>query len=318
MIPGRLHRLLAPLLTVQLAGTAAAMQFQQGTTKDGDYFISAEGEIHNGDLQQFQRALASVPAGKRLAGVLLDSPGGSLSEGARLADQIHDSGLTVLVTSHSQCASACFLMLAASPHRVAGVNALVGVHSASIEGGRETTDTMAMTLRMQRVAADYGVPPVILGKIAQTTPGHIEWLTHDDLAAMDVKFLDDASDADAPARAPTPVAVAEPGPVPGSDAGAAAAAAADGAGARRCRSRPSSRARCSAGRERRNCRCASSARPTTPIARRWSALRRLRPAASFPAARSCWKDGSTWPVAASICGRRNGFRRNRPTSPWSA
>src|SRR5580704_5576032 len=131
MIPGRLHRLLAPLLTVQLAGTAAAMQFQQGTTKDGDYFISAEGEIHDGDLRQFQRALDAVPAGKRLAGVLLDSPGGDLREGARIAEQIHDSRLMVLVTSHGTCASACFLMLAASPRRIAGVNALVGVHSAS-------------------------------------------------------------------------------------------------------------------------------------------------------------------------------------------
>jgi hypothetical protein len=203
----RVRHLLAPLLALLLAGeTAAAMQFQQGTAKDGGYFISAQGEIRAGDLLQFRRALAAVPADKRLAGVLVDSPGGDLSEGARLAELIHDSGLAVIVTSHSTCASACFLLLAASPHRFAGVDALVGVHSASVEGGTETTDTMAMTLRMQRAAADYGVPPVILGKIAETTPGHISWLTHEDLAAMGVKIVDDTTDAGARAPAPAPVA----------------------------------------------------------------------------------------------------------------
>jgi hypothetical protein len=202
----RIHYLLASLLVTDFAGgTAAAMQFQQGTAKDGTYFISAQGEIHPGDLRQFRQVLAAVPAGERLAGVLVDSPGGNLIEGEKLATQIHDSGLPVIITSASQCASACFLMLAASPRRVAGVNALVGVHSASIEG-RETTDTMAMTLLMQRVAGDYGVPPAIIGKIARTTPGRIEWLTHDDLAAMDVKIVDDATNAGAPAPAPPAVA----------------------------------------------------------------------------------------------------------------
>jgi hypothetical protein len=207
----RIRGLLASLLATYVAGgSAAAMQFQQGSAKDGATFISAEGEIHTGDAQQFQRALAAVPAGKRLAGVLVDSPGGNLIEGGKLADQIHDSGLTVIVTSHSQCASACFLLLAASPHRVAGVNALVGVHSASLEGGRETTDTMAMTLVMQRIAGDYGVPPAILGKIAQTTPGRIAWLTHEDLVAMDVKIIDDAGDAPTLAPAPAPAPAPRP------------------------------------------------------------------------------------------------------------
>ncbi len=197
----RIRHLLASLLAAcwRACGTAGAMQFQQGIAKDGATFISAEGEIHTGDAQQFQRALAAVPAGGHLAGVLVDSPGGSLSEGGKLAERIHNSGLTVIVTSHSRCASACFLLFAASPHRFAGVNALVGGHRASLEICRETKDTMALTLVMQRIAADYGVPPAIIGKIAQTTPGRIAWLTHDDLVAMNVKIIDDAGRAPAPA-----------------------------------------------------------------------------------------------------------------------
>lgn len=188
---------------------AAAMQFTLDTSKDGVVFVIARGEIHQGDLRLFRQALANVPAGARARALVVDSPGGNLIEGEKLAAQVRESDLAVIIGSDSQCASACFLLLAASAHRIAGTSALVGVHSASIDG-KETMDSMAMTLMMQRIAGSYGIPPAIIGKMAQTAPGRIEWLTHDDLTLMSVKIIDDASDAPQPEAAP----VSTPMPAP--------------------------------------------------------------------------------------------------------
>jgi hypothetical protein len=71
-----------------------------------------------------------------------------------------------------------------------------------------------MTTLMARDAADLGVPPAIIGKMVQTTPGRIEWLTRSDLVSMNVTVFDgDAPDTGtAPVRPATPVQA--PPPVP--------------------------------------------------------------------------------------------------------
>jgi hypothetical protein len=187
---------------IPFPGPALAMQFELDNAKDNAVVIVARGEIHQGDVRLFRQALAEVPPDRHLIGMLVDSPGGNLIEGESLAAQIRSSNVTVMIDSNSKCASACFLLFAASPHRMAGTNANIGVHSASIEG-KETTDSMAMTLQMQRVAAYYGVPPAIIGKMAQTMPRSVEWLTHDDLLSMDVQIVDDIGQAQDSAPAPT-------------------------------------------------------------------------------------------------------------------
>jgi hypothetical protein len=39
---------------------------------------------------------------------------------------------------------------------------------------------------MARDAAALGVPPEIVGKMVETKPAHMEWLTPEELATMDV------------------------------------------------------------------------------------------------------------------------------------
>ena len=105
-----------------------------------------------------------------------------------MVSAIRGAGVAVFVANGSVCASACFLLLAAAPQRFAGNEALIGVHSASVDG-EETVLSEAATTEMARAAADLGVPPVILGKMVATAPQHVAWLTHDDLAAMRVKLI---------------------------------------------------------------------------------------------------------------------------------
>jgi hypothetical protein len=189
------------------APPAHALQFVQVEASPTEILIGVRGPIVDGDVARLEQVLAAVPPLRRLLGLAVDSPGGSVVEGERLATLIRARRLPVVILSNSACVSACFLLLAASPQRMAASDAVVGVHSAS-ENGEETGASLAVTTLMARDAANLGIPPSIIGKMVRTTPGHVEWLTRADLVSMDVTIFDD----DTPAAAPLP-SPAKPLPV---------------------------------------------------------------------------------------------------------
>jgi hypothetical protein len=178
------------LLGLALPGAPArAMQFEQVQISTTEVILGGRGPIVKGDTARLEQALAGVPQAKRLLALALDSPGGLVTEGEQLAALIRTRKLPVVIPSNSQCVSACFLLLAASPHRLAASDALVGVHSAN-ENQQETDISLAVTTLMARDAAKDGIPPAIIGKMVETTPGRVEWLTHADLTSMNVSVYD--------------------------------------------------------------------------------------------------------------------------------
>jgi hypothetical protein len=168
-----------------LVRPAQAMQFEQVQISSTEVILGGRGPIVKGDTARLEQALAALPQAKRLLAVALDSPGGMVVEGEQLAALIRTRKLPVVIPSNSQCVSACFLLLAASPHRLAASDALVGVHSAN-ENQQETDVSLAVTTLMARDAAKDGIPPAIIGKMVETTPGRVEWLTQADLTSMNV------------------------------------------------------------------------------------------------------------------------------------
>jgi hypothetical protein len=172
-----------------LAGRAHAMQFGLEQVTATETFIGGRGPIVKGDTARLEQVLASVPTGRKLLALALDSPGGNVVEGEQLARLIRARGLPVVIPSNSQCVSACFLLVAASTRRFAASDALIGVHSAN-ENGNETDISLAVTTLMARTASNLGIPPAIIGKMVQTTPGRVEWLTPADLAQMNVTVFD--------------------------------------------------------------------------------------------------------------------------------
>ena len=204
----------ALLLAVSLAAIlpprpATAMQFEVVDVSATEAMIGGRGPIVRGDAARLERAFASVSTSKQLLGVALDSPGGTVMDGAELARIIRDKGLAVVVPSNSKCASACFLLLAAAPHRLAANDALIGVHGAN-DDGQDTEVAMAMTTAMARAAAELGVPTTVIGKMVATPPARIEWLTHEDLRSMGVLVY---GDEDAPTVVRNAAsAVAQPAP----------------------------------------------------------------------------------------------------------
>jgi hypothetical protein len=104
---------------------------------------------------------------------------------------------------------------------MAASDALVGVHSAN-ENQQETGTSLAVTTLMARDAAKDGIPPAIIGKMVETTPGRVEWLTHADLSSMNVAVYDGDTPtatrqtvtASVPQVAPTPSPLPPPAAPP--------------------------------------------------------------------------------------------------------
>ncbi len=155
------------------------------------------GEIVVGDFDRLVAVLDAVGSRSGLASLDVDSPGGNILEADRLATLIRRLGLAVSVADSEECASACFLLFAASRHRAAAPDARIGVHSASMFGD-ENLLTLDVTAFMAREAATFGVPPSVLGRMITTTPSDMAWLTDEELRQMDVARVDIPS----PVRAP--------------------------------------------------------------------------------------------------------------------
>ncbi len=193
---------------------AAAMQFAYGPVSGvaGGGMIFASGRVTVGDDAKLRSALGAVPAGARLVGLSLDSPGGNAEEGVLLADTVREKGLGTFVGQGAMCASACFNVFAAGSRRFASTTALIGVHGASY-GGRDDVYAQAETVRLARQLAGFGVPDVILGKMITAQPNQMWWLNRDDLETMRVEFV--------ALQATDKRATAEPAPTGSTDAAAA-------------------------------------------------------------------------------------------------
>ena len=141
------------------------------------------GRIEWGDADAFIEVVRqATTAGKHVESVQLNSPGGRLFEGARIAAVIKDGKIPTAVGRGSICASACFLAFAAGHPKFASPGAFVGVHKASDNGGRETARSGAATHSMARFARELGVPSWIIDRMVATPANQIAWLNAEDLA----------------------------------------------------------------------------------------------------------------------------------------
>lgn len=84
-----------------------------------DSTISIEGAIEEEDSKDFRELLLDDPERfLKTIKVEIDSPGGLMWEAQSMSELIADSALMVTIPEGGQCASACFLLLAAAPIRI--------------------------------------------------------------------------------------------------------------------------------------------------------------------------------------------------------
>lgn len=160
---------------------AAAAEITSSNLKDDTIEISISGNIVAGDAELLRtRIKAATDAGKLVTSVRLNSEGGSLLEGARLADVVKSTKVSTNVGQNATCASACFLIFAAGETKYAYVRARIGVHGASENGAESRKATMAMA----RIAEELDVPSSIIRRMVNTPPNDVTWLSLNDLRLM--------------------------------------------------------------------------------------------------------------------------------------
>ena len=153
--------------------------------KDGRLVITLSGELAEGDADAFKIAVKTAnDTGKLVGNVRLNSPGGNLLEGVKLAEAVRFGKMATNVGKSATCASACFLVFAAGETKFASYTAQIGVHGASDEFGAETVQSGAATVSMARVAKELGVPAGIIGRMVVTPPDQMVWLSPQDLQTM--------------------------------------------------------------------------------------------------------------------------------------
>jgi hypothetical protein len=183
----RVGAALALPLIILISSIASAATVTTSQPKNGKVVVSLSGEITEGDSDTLKESIRKANNSNLIVSLLrLDSPGGNLLEGAKLADIIRFGKIATSVVGTSKCASACFIVFAAGSEKFANYTASVGVHGASDENGQETEGSGAATVSMARIAKELGVPAGIIGKMVVTPPEQMVWLTPDELRLMGV------------------------------------------------------------------------------------------------------------------------------------
>ena len=129
--------LFAGLLVIGwIAGLSGIRDSERGTDSSGqpvyrltisNQVLIFEGQVVWPIVADFQRTLSANP---NITTILLQSPGGDVVAGRRVYDIIKQRGLTTAVTQ--DCHSACTIMLAGGPRRLATQQAQIGFHATSI------------------------------------------------------------------------------------------------------------------------------------------------------------------------------------------
>ena len=134
---------------------APAAEVTAINSKDGKTRIDLVGDIVPGDANKLKVEIQKANDASRLvATIRLNSKGGNLIEGVEIADIVRKGRIATSVLSDAVCASACFIVYAAGSEKFASYQAQIGVHGASDENGRETTQSNSATIGMARVVKE--------------------------------------------------------------------------------------------------------------------------------------------------------------------
>lgn len=152
--------------------------------------IVFSGEITPGDATRFVEMVRRQPLDFLRSSYLeLDSPGGSVSEALKLADQIEKSGFIVQVDSGQTCASACFLLFISGQFRVMQKSGQVLLHRPYINSPRHDLNgyeadrklQQATTKKLRDFLEERAVPSSLIDKMMNLPSTYAYLLTPEDM-----------------------------------------------------------------------------------------------------------------------------------------
>jgi hypothetical protein len=139
------------------------------------------------------RFAAEIDArGEYVRRIALNSPGGSVEDALQIAALIRENGFVTMVADGALCASSCPLVLAGGSARLAGPQAVIGVHQVFAAGAgpagpaQAMSDVQATTARISRHLQAMGIGPELWVHALETPPDRLYYFTLDELTATNL------------------------------------------------------------------------------------------------------------------------------------
>jgi hypothetical protein len=151
-------------------------------SRENRTIVLLNGELADGDASRLRDLIrGSNSSGKPVSGIRLNSPGGNMREGVRLAALIQNAKIATVIASGATCAAACFIAFVAGNQKFVSATATVGVPGAANRFGQDAAGAIPAIVR---VVKELGLLDAIVEKMLAAREDEIVWLTQDDLRAM--------------------------------------------------------------------------------------------------------------------------------------
>jgi hypothetical protein len=159
---------------------ASAADLTTALSRENRTIVLLNSELADGDAGRLRDVIrASMSSGRPVSGIRLNSPGGSLLEGVRLAGVIQNAKIATVIASGATCAAACFIAFIAGNQKFVSATAMVGV-----PGAANSQDAAGEVPAIVRVVKELGLLDAIVEKMIAAREDQVIWLTQDDLRAM--------------------------------------------------------------------------------------------------------------------------------------
>lgn len=171
----------------------------------GNHLIHIDGPIEDGDADKLGAIVAGLPKGRdNFLLVALNSPGGNLAEGLRMAGILQAAEMQVVTDvmgfggTPADCASACSLVYLGGTYRYLQEGSRLGVHQFAfvnddIAVKSETTrQVQNMAASITDIMSRAHVDPGFFTLMGQTAPEDMNWVDPETLRQMNVLNRDRA------------------------------------------------------------------------------------------------------------------------------
>jgi hypothetical protein len=153
------------------------------------------GTFDPGSAERFAAEIAT--RGEYVETVVLESPGGSVTDALAIGALIHERGFATRVDAGRLCASSCPIVFASGAERIAGPDAAIGVHQvyasavagdprAVPQAGEAMSRAQTMTAEITRHLSRTGVDPALWLHALETAPDRLYYFSGEEMATFNL------------------------------------------------------------------------------------------------------------------------------------
>jgi len=139
------------------------------------------GSIEPSSVLDFRKALREHRPSK----IILNSPGGSVSEGLEIAAIVNDRGLSTYIPYRSECASACaYIFFAGLPRKVdgaLGVHQFTDYNESHVHSARSQMLTQGLAGTILAYLREFETPDIVSVRMLETPPYEMYWFSREEI-----------------------------------------------------------------------------------------------------------------------------------------